>query len=215
MLDFCNYLRTRLLEPLPASRAHSAMAPRYEDFDFETIKPPANARESATLVPLVEMPGGELELLFTLRAADMKSHAGQISFPGGRTEQGETAEQTALRETMEEIGWRRDEAQLLGRLSTIYVVPSNFLITPVVAYFAKPQPFEISEAEVDSVFFYPLKEFLKPDLLAYTERLIMGKRVPTPQWNVHPRAPLWGATAMVLKELISLYEEFINLEQLN
>lgn len=163
------------------------------------------ARAASVLLPLLERRGG-LTVLFTERAAHLKDHAGQISFPGGRiAERGETAVDAALREAREEIGLDPAEVEILGPLDD-FLTGTGFVITPVVGYVASgtfvaaPDP-----TEVASVFEVPLDFICEPASIveAYRERL--GTRFRTYELQ-HGGYRIWGATAAILvsfRDLIS------------
>ena len=103
------------------------------DLHVATIPAGARVTDAAVLVPLVTRPRG-VQVLLTQRTAHLSDHAGQISFPGGRVEPEDgTREETALRETEEEIGLARNRVRVLGRLPH-YDIPSGFRITPVVGW---------------------------------------------------------------------------------
>ena len=95
-------------------------------------------RRAAVLVPVLQTSGG-LELFFTVRSAGLPHHAGQISFPGGRLEPGESLSDAARRETLEEVGLNVPETDLLGTLFEL-PSPARYLVTPVVGLIAWPQP---------------------------------------------------------------------------
>src|SRR5688572_13416468 len=120
--------------PLTRERVAEALArpapePGAGDLHVITLKEGARVTEAAVLVPLVNRPG-QVHLLLTQRTAHLDDHAGQISFPGGRVEAGDASrEETALRETEEEVGLPRAAVAVLGRLPN-YEIPSGFRITP-------------------------------------------------------------------------------------
>ena len=159
----------------------------------ETMKP------AAVLMPLIDH-GDGMTVLLTQRTAHLSAHAGQISFPGGRFEAGDgTPENTALRETEEEIGLRRADIEVLGRLGvretgTGYrVVPVVGLITPPVA--VTPDPNEVAE-----VFEVPLAFVLDPANHCFETRMISGVER---QFYAVPYGDyyIWGLTARLLVNL--------------
>src|SRR6266545_6615128 len=118
-------------------------------------------RPAAVLVPVVRREGG-LTVLFTRRTAHLNDHAGQISFPGGRSEPGDTgAAETALREAAEEIGLAAAQVEVLGKLQE-YVTVTGYRVTPVVGLVTPPLELRLDEFEVAEVFEVPLEFLLDP-----------------------------------------------------
>jgi 8-oxo-dGTP pyrophosphatase MutT (NUDIX family) len=184
--------RERIAEGL----TRPAPLPAPDDLHLAARPDGARITEAAVLVPLVDR-SGRLQLLLTQRTPHLDNHAGQISFPGGRVEEADASrEETALRETEEEIGLPRSAVAVLGRLP-VYDNLSGFRITPVVGWIEppivlKPDPFEVAAA-----FEAPLEHFL--DTANYQRR------------NFHFRGRhrhylaipyegryIWGATAAML-----------------
>lgn len=154
---------------------------------------------AAVLVPLVARPEG-ITVLLTQRTAHLSAHAGQISFPGGRSEP-EDADglATALRETREEIGLPPDYVQVLGRLDT-YVTSTGFEIEPVVGLLRPPFPLEADPHEVAEIFEVPLAFILDP---ANRERRSREWKGRLRHFYVIPYENrfIWGATAGMLVDL--------------
>src|SRR5687767_120495 len=119
-------------------RLAARSAPEYTIFgDDGTEGRAAAATPAAVLIPVVAHPGG-LTVLFTQRTTQLRSHSGQVSFPGGRAEPGDaSAEFTALREAEEEIGLPRARVEVLGRLPE-YLTRSGYRVTPVIGLVAPP-----------------------------------------------------------------------------
>ncbi|MDQ3030615.1 MAG: CoA pyrophosphatase, partial [Actinomycetota bacterium] len=115
------------------------------------VAQPAGARVGAVLVLLRDLGDGDAEIVYTRRRDDLRSHPGQISFPGGRVDTGETVEQAAVREAVEEVSLRPESVELLGRLPALYVPPSRFWLQPVVACWRQPHDLVPAEAEVAEV----------------------------------------------------------------
>ena len=153
-------------------------------------------QRAAVLLALIEHPEG-LNVLFTERAADLKHHAGQISFPGGRVEpDGETAIAAALREAHEEIGLRPEDVGIAGSLD-VHVTGTGFSVTPVVGFVAGPFTPRPDPAEVSEVFEVPLSHFLAPDAVRHTYRERLGTRVKSFEFHYENRI-IWGATAAIM-----------------
>lgn len=150
----------------------------------------------------------ELSLVLTRRRNDMSKHPGQIALPGGRCDEGETIERTAVRETVEEIGVREDEIEILGRLSQVYVPPSDFTVTPFVGWHRGTPSFEPAEYEVAEILEVPVKKLLDPATLVMGEVSTWNKNDPgnphkitAPFYDVASHQ-VWGATACMLDEFL-------------
>jgi 8-oxo-dGTP pyrophosphatase MutT (NUDIX family) len=154
-------------------------------------------RPASVLLALIERPSGPT-VLFTERAAHLKDHAGQVSLPGGRLAQGESAAQAALREAHEEVGLAPTSVDVIGSLDE-FLTGTGFTITPVVGivtdggFVATPDP-----REVAGVFEVPLGVILDRTALSvgYFER--HGSRLLTYELHYGGRR-IWGATAAVLR----------------
>lgn len=157
--------------------------------------------------------GGVLALLFrrqnsmhivlTRRHDDLPSHAGQISFPGGRNEAPESLLQTALRETEEEIGIASHALELLGTLTPIYIPPSDYEVHPFVAWYSNGDrpAFRAQPREVTQVIEAPLCTLLDPASRLEEMWQIGERQVLVPYFALGPHK-VWGATAVMLSELI-------------
>jgi len=153
----------------------------------------------AVLVPLVTRPQG-LTALFTQRTGHLAHHAGQISFPGGHVQpEDETPEQTALRETEEEIGLARRHVEVVGRLGE-YVTRTGFRVTPIVGVVAPPFELAPDPDEVAEVFEVPLDFLLDP---ANHQRHSREFKGTVRQFYAMPYRGyyIWGATAGMLMNL--------------
>jgi len=128
------------------------------------------------------------------------AHGGQVSLPGGKAEVGEDAVQTALRECEEEIGVKRDLLTVLGTLSNFYVIPSNYLVTPVIAFADSKPEFHPDRFEVSRIIEARLDDILAEDAIKQKEILAAGKyRMMAPHFEIENEV-VWGATAMMLNE---------------
>jgi len=187
--------RKRIAEGL----ARPALAPESDDLHVVALKEGARVTEAAVLVPLVNR-SGRVQVLFTQRTPHLDDHASQISFPGGRVEADDASrEETALRETEEEIGLARTKVALLGRLPN-YEIPSGFRITPVVGWVEppfelKPDPFEVAE-----VFEAPLEHFLDAANYQRREFDFRGRHRHYLAVPFEGRY-IWGATAGIMKNM--------------
>ncbi|KQQ42673.1 NUDIX hydrolase [Nocardioides sp. Leaf307] len=125
--------------------------------------PPADgsARQGAVLMLFAEGERGG-ELLLTERAHDMRSHPGQVSFPGGSVDPGESVEEAALREADEEVGLDPASVELFGRLPELWLPPSNFAVTPVLGWCADVAVRIASRAEVHAIHRVAIEDLLDP-----------------------------------------------------
>lgn len=164
------------------------------DLPSETTDKPASV-----LVPLINRPGG-VTVLLTGRAQHLRTHAGQISFPGGRPEAGDRdMVHTALREAEEEIGLPQMLPKFLGYLDA-YTTGTNFSITPVVCWVESLPPLTLNPGEVDYVFEMPLSYILDPNLRQTCRVLWQGAMRQYYVYDFEQRY-IWGATAGMLSNL--------------
>ena len=143
-------------------------------------------------------------VLLTERRHDLRHHAGQFSFPGGRVEPGEAPLQAALREAQEEIGLPPERAAVLGRLSDTVVLQSAYRLTPWVASVPYPYPYAAAPREVESIWHVPLPALLAPGVHRIERRVAYGLEVDVHYYDVEGRT-IWGATARVLSELLGIW----------
>jgi len=184
-------LRERLAVP-PDAIAALASSDDARDLSRGPVSP------AAVLVPIVhgERPG----ILLTKRAATLKSHAGQVAFPGGRVERADASvEAAALREAEEEIGLRPGDVEVVGRLPD-YLTGSGFRISPVLALLPDGLPLTPSEAEVEAIFTLPLSVLLDPAAPERRRAEFRGRMREFWVWP-HPVHYIWGATAAILVHL--------------
>ncbi len=159
--------------------------------------PPPGARVGAVLVLLEDARDGP-RLVLTRRRRDLRSHPGQISFPGGRLDPDETIEEAALREAEEEIGLRASSVDVVGTGRTFYIPPSRFWVVPVLARWREPHPLAVNPWEVDEVIQVPLAALLDRSRWRHAPRSLDGSSWA---WQLDDDL-LWGATAMVVAVLL-------------
>jgi 8-oxo-dGTP pyrophosphatase MutT (NUDIX family) len=160
-----------------------------------------NARHSAVLVTLAEGSFGP-EVLLTRRSWELRSHRGEMSFPGGRTDPGETPIETALREAHEEVGLDPSVVTVHGELEHLNTVVSRSYIVPKVATVAEPLTLEAQTMEVDRVMWVPLAEFTRPDTYR-SEVWGIGPTDRTLHFFELDDETVWGATARMLVDLLT------------
>jgi 8-oxo-dGTP pyrophosphatase MutT (NUDIX family) len=166
-------------------------------------RPPVPA---AVLVPVVL--GAEPSVLLTKRTSHLSKHAGQISFPGGRIDPGDSGpEAAALREAEEEIGLPTDLVEVLGRM-TDHVTGTGYRITPVLAVLPPALTYRLSPHEVESIFELPMHVVLDPDAPRRQRQHVNGIWREYWVWP-HPDHFIWGATAAILVQLAQRLREGI------
>lgn len=185
--------------PLPGQEAHNIFRAK----PIGDVRPRINHKTPPR-------PGGVLVLLYEddgivkfplIKRPDYPgAHGGQVSLPGGKAEPGEDAVETALRECEEEIGVNRTEITVLGKLSNFFVLPSNYLVTPVIGCIDYKPLFRPDPYEVDRILESTLMNVTRDDAVKEKEILAAGKyRMMAPHFEVDNEV-VWGATAMMLNE---------------
>lgn len=202
--EFIRTLVQKMEGGLPGYTAQFKMAPEGRaKTDFEKMEM-HNAKLSAVLL-LFYPSSGIAHLPLIVRPQYNGAHGGQVALPGGKPEiQDASLEDTALRETYEEIGVAPKDITVIGRLSKIYIPPSNYMVMPFVA-FSKSQPeFVPDPAEVNALLRIPVKDLLNESIIKNTiVTTSNGIKLNTPCFMIDNNV-VWGATAMILSELKEL-----------
>ncbi|PWN05367.1 NUDIX hydrolase [Rhodohalobacter mucosus] len=207
---FYRYLCERMKGSFPGESAHEKMLPEPIDSSYSyPRKSNGSAHPSSVLIPLYPDHEGDMHVLLTLRTGHIR-HAGQISFPGGRSEVNEELIDTALRETHEEIGINPQSIRVACSITSIYLYRSNSQITPFVGFLHQKPDLTINPNEVEEAFSVPLSQLLDDRNLVREVWELNKRKVDVPYWDIHPTTPLWGATAMIMSELLVLYREYLN-----
>jgi 8-oxo-dGTP pyrophosphatase MutT (NUDIX family) len=196
----------RALEPGPPPAPDELLLVRDRSGNvFRPLEPPAGiAPRSGAVLILLYPEGDDLRLPLTVRSDRLPNHRGEVSLPGGATDatdDGPAA--TALRECHEELGVEPAGIEVWSTLSPIYIAPSNFRITPVVAFRAVAPELHLNEAEVSAVISVTLRELLEPDRVMVEQWNLRGADVLVPFFAIAGHK-VWGATALVLSEFVAL-----------
>lgn len=194
-------LARRLDQPLPGDVAKEPLAPRPARGRLGRAPDPG-ARVAAVLMLLVPADDGLHMPLIVRPHVDGDVHSGQIALPGGGREGEESIEDAALREAHEELGIEPSSVEVLGRLSPQWIPVSNYVVHPVVGTRATRPRFRLDPVEVADAFWAPF-DALRLDEVAVRTRERDGHRFEMPGWEL-PQGFLWGATAMMLAELVAV-----------
>lgn len=202
-LPFIEQLQRELAEPLPGKDAQYRMAPRPRPGGERSDQPTTDARRGAVLM-LFYPHNAELYIPLILRPTYNGVHSGQIGFPGGGYESIDgTLRATALREAYEEVGVRPAWVRTLGQLSPLYINASNYLVQPWVGWVTTRPDFRLDPYEVESLIEAPLSALQDTRNHFVEEWELRDRRVHVPFFRIQEHI-IWGATAMMLSELLSL-----------
>lgn len=208
MDEFIQQLQERLKKPLPGPRAHARMVPSGQLDARLRITPRPDARPGSVLL-LIYPKKGRLYFPLMLRPEYDGHHGGQVSLPGGKVEPSDPDRNyTALREAEEELGIARNDVQLIGTLSELYIPPSNFLVLPVVGVLPYRPHFVLDPVEVAAVIETPLEALFAVENQLETDRPPGVKRPFRVPYFALEEHIVWGATAMILSEFASISEPY-------
>ena len=190
-----DYITQKLTEALASADPSSD---GYAEIDLSSD---TRLKCAAVLIPLA-WHDGEWHLLFTRRTDKVESHKGQVSFPGGACDEGETTpEQTALREADEEIGLNPNDVKVLGRLANLITI-TYFRVTPVVGIIKWPNVFRVGEHEVARVFTIPLAWLANSTNRWEFE--MPGRKRSLIAYHPYDGELLWGATARMTVDFLKV-----------
>lgn len=203
---FINNLSRQLKEPLPGKAAQNRMTPitrkKYPS------DPDLSQAKTSSVLALFYPENGSIRLVFIQRPVYNGVHSGQIAFPGGGfEEQDRDVMETALRETHEEIGVPPEQIVVIGKLSDLYIPPSNFLVHPYVGYVDQPPHFRPDPEEVSEVFSLDIHSLLNETCFQHREVSGRSYSFTVPCFYLQKRL-IWGATSMMLSELLEVIRNF-------
>jgi 8-oxo-dGTP pyrophosphatase MutT (NUDIX family) len=194
-------LERALSRPLPGSKAHDILSPRPRRQWPEGFHP-SRIRDAAGLL-LVFPVADRAHLVLTVRAGTLERHGGQVSLPGGVVDPGETFDRAALREAHEEVALSLSGVRVLGGLTPLDIPVSGFRLHPVLAAVGTRPRLRPAEDEVANILEVAVDDLLNPAHLRSTDRERDGRRLEVPAFFVAGHE-IWGATAMVLAEFLTL-----------
>jgi mutator protein MutT len=189
------------VRPVSVADVVSSLAERSRTNRISAVPAPDGTfRESAVLVAIADGPEGA-EVLLTRRSQALTSHRGEISFPGGRVDAGETFEQAAVREAHEEVALDPTVIELHGRLDPITTMVTRSFIVPVVGTLDSRPSLRPAEHEVERILWVPLAELVRSD--TFREEVWTFNDEPRPMFFFElDDETIWGATARILHQLL-------------
>ncbi len=203
--DFIYDLEQKLSEPLPGEAAQLKLEPpTRRNYNLDPVS--ANAKLSSVLI-LFFPENGKIKLTLIQRPEYDGVHSGQIAFPGGKMEDfDKSLMETALRETFEEIGVLPETIKIIGKLSQLYIPPSNFLVEPFVGFVYKMPDFKAEPAEVSEIVMVDLDDLLNESSFQFKEINTRGFNKEVPCYFVNKKI-IWGATSMIISELLEVIKQ--------
>ncbi len=172
----------------------------------QTITAPGRI-PSAVLLPIYYKEG-QCYIVFTRRTEKVKEHKGQISFPGGARQDGESLLETALRESQEEISLSTADVEVLGELDDTVTVVSNFIVTPFVGVIPWPNSLKADGWETDELIEVPIAALLDKSSREDKDEVIEGKPVTSYFYHYGGRV-IWGATARILHQFLDIFAQAV------
>lgn len=199
--DLLQHISRLLKQKLPGEDAHRKMSPPGRRLKVHLSE--TNHVKYSSILLLLFPDNGEIYTCLTRRNPNMKTHPGQVSFPGGKIEEGESPELTAMREAQEEVGISPLDVRLLGRLSELYIPVSGYSIFPYVGWMDYRPQFKLNADEAEKLILFPLTDFLQNKQVSYTEMKTNRGELTVPYYPFDGEK-IWGATAMILSEFFEV-----------
>lgn len=202
---FIALLAKRAQQRLPGNESQYRMAPEQRQPVSLMDENIAGYKTAAVLALIVPDPITFLPRIVLIeRSIGQVAHSGQISFPGGKKEGDEDLLTTALRESNEELGIAKEQVQMIGSLTSLYIPPSNFFVHPFLGYMNHVPEFILSESEVQRVILPDLHAFVQQENILHGEfSTSSGKSIRAPYYKIDD-VIIWGATAMMISEIADL-----------
>ncbi len=208
--DVSGKLRKADFSKLPGQQSQLTMAPALRRDDIIRVGKGMNAISSGVLILLFPDSEGQTCTVFIRRPVYDGVHSGQIALPGGRREkQDPDLQYTALREANEEVGVNSSAVELVGKLSDLYIPPSNYIVSPFVGMLHSEPKFKPDPIEVEQIIRVRMIEFFRTEnIREVSMRLSAGDCLPTPCFDVNGQI-IWGATAMIMAEFLAFIKPLL------
>jgi len=175
------------------------MAPEVRQDINDELQP----KDAGVLILLYPVKGSVYTVL--IKRTDYPGvHSGQVSFPGGKYEPADKdIDFTAIRETEEELGISLEHLEVLGRLTELHIPVSNIMVYPLIGFIRFRPVFRPDRTEVYDILEVNLSELIRPGIIGYSTRQILGRETSVPYYNIQEKQ-VWGATAMIISEFLEL-----------
>mgnify|MGYP001444427811 FL=1 len=197
-------IKERLKKPLPGNEAHLATRIKTKsEVTFPNTQ--ETARPAAVLILLFPFED-EIQFFLTKRTEDVEHHKGQISLPGGIRENDESLNETALRETKEEVGIDSTKIIISGSLTPFFIPVTGYIVHPFIGWCKEKPSTKIHDVEVNQLFSVSITELMDEKILQTEQWNIRGYDAIVPYYNFG-KCKVWGATAAILSEFKSILED--------
>lgn len=197
-------LNERLKKPLPGNKAHlTTRIKTKSEVTFPNTQ--ETARPAAVLILLFPFED-EIQFFLTKRTEDVEHHKGQISLPGGIRENDESLNETALRETKEEVGIDSTKIIISGSLTPFFIPVTGYIVHPFIGWCKEKPSTKIHDVEVNQLFSVSITELMDEKILQTEQWNIRGYDAIVPYYNFG-KCKVWGATAAILSEFKSILED--------
>ena len=197
-------IKERLKKPLPGNEAHlTTRIKTKSEVTFPNTQ--ETARPAAVLILLFPFED-EIQFFLTKRTEDVEHHKGQISLPGGIRENDESLNETALRETKEEVGIDSTKIIISGSLTPFFIPVTGYIVHPFIGWCKEKHSTKIHDVEVNQLFSVSITELMDEKILQTEQWNIRGYDAIVPYYNFG-KCKVWGATAAILSEFKSILED--------
>ncbi|HOP04811.1 MAG TPA: CoA pyrophosphatase [Tenuifilaceae bacterium] len=198
-------VKENIAHELPGSSAQNRMSPSLPSGLLLSRTPNSSTRDSAVLICLFPNSNSKTSTILIKRTVYNGAHSGQVSFPGGKYEEGDSdLSYTALRETQEEIGISSEQIVLIGKLTPLFVPVSNLMVTPYVGYIESLPALHLNVQEVEYTIEVAIEEFNKIENKSVKTMCINQTPISAPYYSISGEQ-IWGITAMIISEFSELF----------